>query len=1477
MKNKKLLAIAILVIVALVCVSAIVACRPTDEAHECEHKCPTCDKCTNPDCQEDACKDKCTGHTPDELLEYDMSGVTLADKTVTYNGQEQTLTVSGTLPAGVTVAYEYFNGENKLNAAPVNAGTYNVVAKFTGDSQHKAIDDKMAVLTIGKANIEVVLGSAKNASGDALAKEIILTQGKDGIYGAYVADDSTYTLEILSSNIDVDFDCYGKLNDDKTVNESSITDGKISKIGDVRYVLVTLANEDDRANYNDNVVLCVKGEQRIVEISTYEDLLLMASDIDTYSVGVRMNAIYKLMNDIDCGGKVWQTIGTRIPAGGNDTEPYAESFLSEFDGQGHKVYNFKITDESVKKENINDDNGIALGFFGFLSDANIHDVTFADITVDFSVVRLSDKSVYGDDAYAYTGSNWIYFGAVAGRVNLNDVYKVGTFFKNVSVENLNTTKLSVSHSYVGAFFGWDSGLVPEQYGTGIVPIRQNLSVKNATIVAEERISLTKPIDPATIYLGGFVGGLFTYQPLVYENCSVSDITLVCERDMTGTDDPNEYFGSYMAGFVAWHYNLTWPQNMLTAYGDNRDGFKNSTLKNYTIINKSNSRNDRNAIECGYELAANKSDAVFVDCTVENAADTDKEYGLFRYVYNTEKNKLEKFVYTGEPKWTHACTSICPVCGKCMDEDCQEEACQDKCLKHGEDHICESQCPICHKCLNEDCQEDACKDKCQDHSYDELLVYDMTGVTLEDGSVTYNGSAQTLSVQGALPDGVTVAYEYYSGETKLDSAPVNAGEYKVVAKFTGDKWHKNIADLEAALTIEKATYDLSGVKFESETFTYDGKAKTLSVSGLPEGLNLNVDCEYYIGEISAENKLDSAPVNVGVYTVVAKFTGGGVNYDAIEDQQATLTINKATYDLGEITFTGKTVKYNGEQQSLAISGTLPDGVTVVYEYYNDTTKLDAAPVNAGVYTVKAKLSGDSVNYEAIDDKTATLTISKIDIEVSLGATKNADGAALGATVVFHKVDNDAWQAFYAASGTFASYAIEILDSNVDVNVAYYTALNNGEVVESSACDGKLSATAATIYALITPVDANTVNFNNPSIIVTIQGKTSGTVEIYSYDDLLLMASDAETLPAEIRLNLVYKLMDNIDCGGKVWKTIGTIAHGEGFAHYEKAFVSEFNGNDKKISNFQITNDSINPETTGSTYGLAVGFFGFVAVANIHNVEFDNVTVDINARTLQGYTWTGASLIHFGVVAGRVNYDVGPGNGRRNFFHDIKVSNVNATVEIIFGNVGTFFGYDNGVQPGHFGNGNMTERRNLVGENIKLTAKKAINLMAPNIEQFNLGGFVGKIDTYAAVYYINCSLTDITLTLDRDVSAYPVEQRATRSFDGRLGGYVGRHDTIQGFGTVETTPRTMQDKFENCTLENYLIENKSNFSNSEYTSLYCGFDTPSNSRKEVYFNNCTETNGTDADKEYGVYRYEWNAETSVYDKYILEGTTWTLVEE
>jgi len=146
-------------------------------------------------------------------------------------------------------------------------------------------------------------------------------------------------------------------------------------------------------------------------------------------------------------------------------------------------------------------------------------------------------------------------------------------------------------------------------------------------------------------------------------------------------------------------------------------------------------------------------------------------------------------------------------------------------------------------------------------------------------------------------------------------------------------------------------DLSGISFTGVTRSYDGEAHSIYVKGtLPEGVEV-----VYEGN----DKKDA-----GVYEVVAKFYMNGTHLEG-KDLMAKITIKKISYDMSGVSFANATFTKDEAAHSIEVTGTLPEGVEVSYE--------NNGKVEAGKYTVTAKFTGDSVNYEKIEDITATMTI------------------------------------------------------------------------------------------------------------------------------------------------------------------------------------------------------------------------------------------------------------------------------------------------------------------------------------------------------------------------------------------------------------------------------------------------------------------------------------------------------------------------
>lgn len=381
------------------------------------------------------------------------------------------------------------------------------------------------------------------------------------------------------------------------------------------------------------------------------------------------------------------------------------------------------------------------------------------------------------------------------------------------------------------------------------------------------------------------------------------------------------------------------------------------------------------------------------------------------------------------------------------------------------------------------------------------VYDMSKVVFKDASYIYDGLPKGLTIEGSLPEGVTVNY--------VGNGESSAGEYIVTAKFLGDEInYEKIENLTAKYTINKvdnkwnsefrcpdivygeepnpvieAEYgcvNFSYAESESGPFTAEVPAHTgmwYVKASVDETVNyggLSAVTSFRIGEKSVE-ELSISPVDDLIYSGVAQYPNieihdgeellvqdkdysleyvnnveagigtiiiSGINnyfgensvnfniqsfdlsdsamINGIDDviyngkeqrpkvtvlsgelelvegkdytvdcfnnitagqaeilvtfrgnysgsRRQTFVINKATYDLSALKFENKSFIFDGLPKKLEIEGTLPEGVTVTY--------VGNGEIDAGVYAVTAKLSGDEINYESIENLSAKYTIEK----------------------------------------------------------------------------------------------------------------------------------------------------------------------------------------------------------------------------------------------------------------------------------------------------------------------------------------------------------------------------------------------------------------------------------------------------------------------------------------------------------------------
>jgi len=215
---------------------------------------------------------------------------------------------------------------------------------------------------------------------------------------------------------------------------------------------------------------------------------------------------------------------------------------------------------------------------------------------------------------------------------------------------------------------------------------------------------------------------------------------------------------------------------------------------------------------------------------------------------------------------------------------------------------------------------------------------------EEPDYVYNGDDHTMEVVN-LPTGVssTVAY---SG----DRTAANAGSYTVTATFSpaNGNYAIDAAAKTASKTwkIAKAELNFSSVKWSTTTtFTYNGAEQGLTLTGnKPAGE----------GTIYTIELTDATKVNAGSYTakMAVKLSSDASGNYAVKGTPANKSwkINKASINFSSLKWSSTTsYVYNGQEQSIALTGNKPAGEGTLY-----TITVDNTAVDVGEYTAKVTI-------------------------------------------------------------------------------------------------------------------------------------------------------------------------------------------------------------------------------------------------------------------------------------------------------------------------------------------------------------------------------------------------------------------------------------------------------------------------------------------------------------------------------------------
>ena len=260
-------------------------------------------------------------------------------------------------------------------------------------------------------------------------------------------------------------------------------------------------------------------------------------------------------------------------------------------------------------------------------------------------------------------------------------------------------------------------------------------------------------------------------------------------------------------------------------------------------------------------------------------------------------------------------------------------------------------------------------------------------------------------------------------------------------------------------------------------TYDGLANATGT--------VNLDGVVGLDDVSAIGSFVFTDVNAGssktVHVTDIELTGKKAGNYLLQatTAQGEGTISKATYDMSGITFTGENLTYDGTMHSLAISGTLPSGVTVSYSDNNSNT-------NAGTYEVTASFTGDTTNFNAISSKTATLTIQKASMTGGLsinGTAKEGQTLTYNASLVGGSYPSYQWKrnGVSISGATGLTYTLVTADVGKTISItATATGINyTGSITSASTAivvSNAPPAPAGTIlaYNLTSASDQNIIN-------------------------------------------------------------------------------------------------------------------------------------------------------------------------------------------------------------------------------------------------------------------------------------------------------------------------------------------------------------------------------------------------------------------
>ncbi len=282
---------------------------------------------------------------------------------------------------------------------------------------------------------------------------------------------------------------------------------------------------------------------------------------------------------------------------------------------------------------------------------------------------------------------------------------------------------------------------------------------------------------------------------------------------------------------------------------------------------------------------------------------------------------------------------------------------------------------------------------------EILKADIADPAPSAATLTYNGEAQALLVPGAT-NGGTVYYALGTSTSEYhDYIPtgVNAGDYKVYYKVTGDKNHNDFPITEVPVTIQRKPLTDITIELTPAAFEYNGAEKMPAIT-VKDGKTVLPEEEY------TWTCTPSNPIDAGTYTIeIADAAGGNYDLTGVTDNTADFTIGKISQD--ELVIEGKpSVTNYGDSFQLTVSGGSANGAVTWNAAGPATVDADGNVTITGVgeVTITAEKAADT-NYDPVQAQLTFTAVPKpvmADVVVSskvYDGTNSVDDAEITGTV------------------------------------------------------------------------------------------------------------------------------------------------------------------------------------------------------------------------------------------------------------------------------------------------------------------------------------------------------------------------------------------------------------------------------------------------------------------------------------------------